>query len=461
MEETLQYQATTQCIGLSPSSPRNHLPDGPEASHAITINPDHSGGADQLGYFGREWFAMKLSFFCLIAGLIAVSSVAQAEVEYPLSRNTVAPGELYHFDQFGDWSVDCVRDPDGEDYCSVAQTISALDFGLELEFLIAPYTSALVRSDADVDIAPRAYIAISPYSTAEHYEDYSAQISSLEGEPFDAFWCPLTDAEDCNRGPELDISDLERLTRATSATISIYRRGEAGEVYSSLVDVSVDLSGLSYALESAISYNEALIGLEAEQLNLPIEMCTFVYEGRQRRISYVLDEDLEASLTSYLEMLRGPRDGGTCPSYVVLANLTPEMTNAQRQLFCLVMDDEGEQGVVGFGQGQGDSYRRCDTPTPTFCERVNSSRDAAVSIVGLVAGSVGTAVGTTSVTGTSVVLHSSGAAIVTGSGGYVAGTLGTIGTTMLGIATAPATLTAAVVSVVAVGGAVYVCSGEQ
>ena len=168
-----------------------------------------------LGYFGREWFAMKLTHFCLIAGLTAVSSVAQAEVEYPLSRNTVAPGELYHFDQFGDWSVDCVRDPDGEDYCSVAQTISALDFGLELEFLIAPYTSALVRSNADVDIAPRAYIAISPYSTAEHYEDYSAQISSLEGEPFDAFWCPLTDAEDCNQGPELDISDLERLTRAT------------------------------------------------------------------------------------------------------------------------------------------------------------------------------------------------------------------------------------------------------
>ncbi|WP_018000112.1 hypothetical protein [Paracoccus sp. N5] len=46
---------------------------------------------------------------------------------------------------------------------------------------------------------------------------------------------------------------------------------------------------------------------------------------------------------------------------------------------------------------------------------------------------------------------------MTGSSGYFAGTLGTISTSVLAGLTAPATVTAAAVSVVAVGGAVYVC----
>jgi transposase InsO family protein len=36
-----------QCSGLPPTGPGNHRPDGPKAGHALTIKPDHSGGADQ------------------------------------------------------------------------------------------------------------------------------------------------------------------------------------------------------------------------------------------------------------------------------------------------------------------------------------------------------------------------------------------------------------------------------
>ena len=49
LEETLQHQATTQCIGLPPTSAQSHHPDGPKADHALTFNMDHSSGAAQ-GY---------------------------------------------------------------------------------------------------------------------------------------------------------------------------------------------------------------------------------------------------------------------------------------------------------------------------------------------------------------------------------------------------------------------------
>ncbi len=47
MEEPLQYQATTQCIGLPPARARGHRSDGPKANHALTFKLDHSSGAAQ------------------------------------------------------------------------------------------------------------------------------------------------------------------------------------------------------------------------------------------------------------------------------------------------------------------------------------------------------------------------------------------------------------------------------
>lgn len=50
MEEALQHETTTQRIGLPPTGPGNHRPDGPKARHALTFNLDHSGGADHIGF---------------------------------------------------------------------------------------------------------------------------------------------------------------------------------------------------------------------------------------------------------------------------------------------------------------------------------------------------------------------------------------------------------------------------
>ena len=46
MEETLQHEETTQCIGLLPAGPGNHRPDGSKADHALTFKLDHLMGAD-------------------------------------------------------------------------------------------------------------------------------------------------------------------------------------------------------------------------------------------------------------------------------------------------------------------------------------------------------------------------------------------------------------------------------
>lgn len=100
-------------------------------------------------------------------------------------------------------------------------------------------------------------------------------------------------------------------------------------------------------------------------------------------------------------------------------------------------------------------------PRFSVCKVVSENTEAVAALVGLGAGATGTATLATSGMGISAVAHSSGAVILTGSSGYIAGTLGTIGSSALAVLTAPAALTAAAVSVVAVGGTVYYCSSDD
>ena len=45
MEETLQHEETTQCIGISTTGLGNHRSHGPIAGHALTFKMDRSSGA--------------------------------------------------------------------------------------------------------------------------------------------------------------------------------------------------------------------------------------------------------------------------------------------------------------------------------------------------------------------------------------------------------------------------------
>jgi hypothetical protein len=46
MEETLQCDATTQCLGLPPAGAEDHRRDEANAGDARKIKVEHSGGAD-------------------------------------------------------------------------------------------------------------------------------------------------------------------------------------------------------------------------------------------------------------------------------------------------------------------------------------------------------------------------------------------------------------------------------
>lgn len=392
---------------------------------------------------------------CFMAVFIPLPAVS--EVQFPPSRNAVGPDEYYLLDDFEGWEVQCLRDRDGVDFCEVATVISDLDEGIELGFSVLPFWHPTAPFDADVDVAPRAAIRIEAFSNAKHYNNLSANIKSIDEQGFDGYWCPVKDISACNQGPYVNASYLQRLLGGERASVAIYQPTQDQDGFSLKSEISVSLKGFEDAFARASDFNDEINGFDPKT-PLPTKMCTFRYKGQQRRISYTIDDDFESEMTSVREVLRGPRDGGDCPSYVIMAALTPDTTPTQRGLFCLNISED--LGVAGVEYGTRDVYRRCREPKRSFCEHVNASKDAALAITGFSAAAVGTAVGSTSVTGTTVVLHSSGAAIITGSSGYVAGTLGTIGTTVLGLLTAPVTLTSAAVSVIAVGGAVYVCQGE-
>ncbi|HHW34025.1 MAG TPA: hypothetical protein GXX24_07780 [Paracoccus solventivorans] len=383
-----------------------------------------------------------------------------AEVAFPSTRNTVGPDEYYLLDSFGDWSSECLRDKASEDVCSAARTIIDLDHGLELDLDITPYSLSSRFPKVDVDVAPVAHIQIGPYSSARHYDNYSAAITAVDGMPFDGYWCPLTDYSSCFRGPELNRGDLLTLLNGESATVTIYERDATPDNYTSVTQIEVDLAELPASLNRSRKFNAEIYGVNPEIHEEPVELCDLHIDGIQRRISYTYDEDFDIENTSFREDLWGIKGGGSCPSYVALAYLTPELTSAQRSIFCLAYDSKKDT-ITGIQQGEQDAYRVCKAPSRSMCQRVNAAKDAGIAIASFAAGSVGTAIGATTVTGTTVVMHSSGAAILTGSAGYVAGTLGTVGTSALGILTAPAAAPVAAISLVAVGGAVYLCSDSE
>ena len=140
-----------------------------------------------------------------------------------------------------------------------------------------------------------------------------------------------------------------------------------------------------------------------------------------------------------------------CDSETLIAFLSNEVPEDDISGYCLAPDP-----TLGYilAPGERDYRGRC---SKTSCDRVNAARDGAVAVAG-----TATDIVTERRDGqsrTQAVLHASGAAILTGSAGSIMASLGTGASTALTAAmAAPAVAGAAAVSVVAVGGAVYLCS---
>lgn len=182
------------------------------------------------------------------------------------------------------------------------------------------------------------------------------------------------------------------------------------------------------------------------------ESCWTSVGGEQIGLFYD-DNDTVRDNTTLRERMFGGRGEITCPAYVTLRHLTPDLTDEERAPFCLHYDKDART-YLGYAEGRRDAYLACKDPSKAFCSRVNASKGAALAITSLAAEK---AEGAADVVG-NITKHSSGAVILSGSGSSVASSLSSLGATAMSVATAPATLAAAAVSVVAVGGAVYVCS---
>lgn len=176
--------------------------------------------------------------------------------------------------------------------------------------------------------------------------------------------------------------------------------------------------------------------------------CTTRINGQDVPMGYDKEEDGLRDHFSMREIIftRWGRD--TCPSYVVLRSLTPELSDDQRAPFCLRYD-EATDSTMGVDVGERDSYGRCEKPSKSVCQRVNQTRNAAVAMTG--AAARGT------VRGLRALPDGSGAVIISGSSGYISGALSSLGGAAATVAASPALAAGAAVSVVAVGGTVYAC----
>ena len=196
---------------------------------------------------------------------------------------------------------------------------------------------------------------------------------------------------------------------------------------------------------------------------IPYESADYCLTNIQSEPLHVFFDAEEETLYenyTFREIFFGGTDNITCPAFITLRLLTPNLTDMERSVFCMSYDEE-QDTLVGFSEGERDAYLICKEPSVPLCDRVNATKDEALAIVGIGAGATAGASAAVGAAGVTAVTHSSGAVILTGSSGYIAGTLGTVGSGLLAVLTAPAALTAAAVSVVAVGGAVYVCQPEN
>lgn len=160
--------------------------------------------------------------------------------------------------------------------------------------------------------------------------------------------------------------------------------------------------------------------------------------------------------TTFRESWFGDWGRITCPGFVTLRYLTPDLTDDQRGTFCLQYDRKART-YTGYSEGERDSFAVCRKPTKSFCQRVNASKDTVLALTGLAASATGASEVAQTTQDVQLLTQDNGAVSLTGKAVAVAGALTRLGSTALAAAAAPAEVGAAAVTVVTVGGLVYLC----
>jgi hypothetical protein len=189
--------------------------------------------------------------------------------------------------------------------------------------------------------------------------------------------------------------------------------------------------------------------------------CLTFIAGEKRALVYDPDEpNIRANITLRERTFGGP-EGIECPGYVtlgaILRGLNPDISYSEMQPFCLRYDP-GLATYTGVGVGKRTARLLCRTEGKGLCHYVNGSKDTALAVAGM-----GTKLMTgmntaATAAGVSATADASGAVILSGPASYLSGAFASLGASARSAVTAPATLTAAAVTVVVVGGAVYACS---
>jgi hypothetical protein len=179
--------------------------------------------------------------------------------------------------------------------------------------------------------------------------------------------------------------------------------------------------------------------------------CETKIEGEPVTIFY---DDEEPTFSSFRE--RYLTRGRTCPGAVVITYLMPDLTAAEREVFCANYDPR-TGGHSMPAQGRRDAYGRCVEPSKT-CTLVNTTKQEAMELMGIgEQAESGTLTSRLSST-ISAASHGSGAMVLSGNAGSISSILASAGTTIGTALGTPAVLAGAAASLVVIGGAVYLCS---
>ncbi|MFT4150870.1 MAG: hypothetical protein QM656_11805 [Paracoccaceae bacterium] len=197
----------------------------------------------------------------------------------------------------------------------------------------------------------------------------------------------------------------------------------------------------------------ALLGAAAQAGDL-VDCQTSI---RGQALHFVYDPAVPALRDSRSWRERNFGDWGavSCPGLVTLRAMTPELDDAGRAPFCLQWDRRAGT-YIGYAEGERDAWLGCQTPSRSFCERVNGSRQAA----GQIAGQALDMAQVMTRGGLALSQHPSGAMVLNGPGRAVGDQLAAFGASALAGVSSPAVMAGVAVTAVAVGGAVYVCSDE-
>lgn len=185
----------------------------------------------------------------------------------------------------------------------------------------------------------------------------------------------------------------------------------------------------------------------AAPLDARSAQCDTRIDGEPVTIFYSTEDPEFASLRDRLFTR-----GRACPADIVITYLLPDLTAAERTVFCANYDRRtGSHSQPA--QGRRDAYGRCVEPSRT-CELVNTSKETALEIMGL-GRQTGAADRYATLTS---VLHWSGAMILSGNAGTLTNLLTSAGSSVGTALGSPAVLAGTAASVVVIGGMVWLCS---